>query len=95
MLPNPSGAHTAGRAGSRDRITASAAPCGGLTTKTHLLVDGRGRPLVVVCTPGQAGDSPALPVLLAGLRVPRLGRGRPHTTPSALLGDNRCCEHEF
>jgi transposase len=41
----------------------------------------------VVCTPGQAGDSTALPVLLAGLRVPRLGRGRPRTTPTALLGD--------
>ncbi len=28
---------------------------GGLTTKTHALVDGRCRPLVLVCTPGQAG----------------------------------------
>ena len=60
---------------------------GGLTTKTHALVDGRGRPLVVVCTPGQAGDSPALPVLLSQLRVPRLGAGRPRTTPDVLLGD--------
>lgn len=34
---------------------------GGWTTKTHALVDGRGLPLVVVVSPGQAGDSPALP----------------------------------
>ena len=42
---------------------------------------------MLVCTPGQAGDSPSLPVLLDGLRVPRPGRGRPRTTPDALLGD--------
>src|SRR5690349_3508733 len=60
---------------------------GGLTTKTHALVDGRGLPLVLAVTPGQAGDSPALTRLLAELRVPRLGPGRPRTTPVALRGD--------
>jgi len=60
---------------------------GGLTTKTHALVDGRGLPLVIVVTTGPAGDSPALPRLLAELRVPRPGPGRPRTTPDALLGD--------
>jgi len=44
-------------------------------------------PLVLVLTTGQAGDSPALPVLLSQLRIPRLGSGRPRTTPDALLGD--------
>ena len=38
-------------------------------------------------TPGQAGDSPALATLLAGLRVPRTGPGRPRTTPTALRAD--------
>jgi transposase len=38
-------------------------------------------------TPGQAGDSPVLPRLLAQLRVERLGPGRPRTTPLALRGD--------
>lgn len=38
-------------------------------------------------TPGQAGDSPALTELLAQLRVPRLGPGRPRTTPEAVRGD--------
>src|SRR5512141_2134471 len=60
---------------------------GGLSTKTHALVDGRGLPLVLVLTTGQAGDSPALPCLLAELRVPRLGPGRARTTPDVLRGD--------
>src|SRR4051812_42547262 len=45
--------------------------CGGLTTKTHALVDGKGRALVLIISPGQAGDSPALPKLLAHRRTPR------------------------
>ncbi len=44
---------------------------GGLTTRTHALVDGRGLLLVVILTTGNAGDSPALPVLLDQLRIPR------------------------
>lgn len=60
---------------------------GGLSTKVHQLVDGRGRPLVVLVGPGQANDSPMLPELLANLRVRRPGRGRPRTRPDALLGD--------
>lgn len=60
---------------------------GGLSTKIHQLVDGRGRPLVVALTAGQAGDSPMLKFLLADLAVARTGPGRPRTRPSALLGD--------
>jgi transposase len=58
-----------------------------MSTKIHQLVDGTGRPLVVVLTPGQAGDSPMLAALLAHLAVARLGPGRPRTRPDALLGD--------
>ena len=43
--------------------------------------------MVIALTPGQASDSRALPALLAELRVPRLGPGRPRTTPEALRGD--------
>lgn len=43
--------------------------------------------MVIAVTPGQAGDSPALPKLLAELRVPRRGPGRPRTRPDALRGD--------
>jgi transposase len=43
--------------------------------------------LVVLVTAGQANDSPILSALLDGLRVPRLGPGRPRTRPDAVLGD--------
>ena len=42
---------------------------------------------MLAITPGQANDSPVLPALLAQLRVPRLGPGRPRTTPQLLRGD--------
>ena len=61
---------------------------GGLSTKIHQLVDGRGRPMVIALTAGQAADSPMLKHLLADLAVARLnGPGRPRTRPDALLGD--------
>src|SRR3712207_1218983 len=60
---------------------------GGLTRKIHLAVDGRGPPLSVLCTPGQAGDNPQLLPLLDGIRVPRLGSGRPRKRPDHLIAD--------
>jgi transposase len=42
---------------------------GGLSTKLHAAVDGRGRPLVILLTPGQAGDAPMMQPLLAGVCV--------------------------
>ncbi len=60
---------------------------GGSSTKIHQLVDGRGRPVVVAVTAGQAGDSPMLKVLLAHLAVSRTGPGRSRTRPDALPGD--------
>lgn len=59
---------------------------GGLSTKVHQLVDGRGLPLVTLITPGQAGDSPMLLPLLAELRVTR-PFGRPRTRPDRVRGD--------
>jgi len=59
---------------------------GGLSTKIHQLVDGAGLPLVVLVTPGQAGDSPMFEPLMAQLRITRPA-GRPRTRPDALLGD--------
>jgi hypothetical protein len=60
---------------------------GGLTTKTHALVDGKGRLLTCIVSPGQAGDSPVLPALLGELKVRRHGPGRPRSRPDALRGD--------
>lgn len=58
-----------------------------MTTKIHALVDGRGRALTLILSPGQAGDSPVLPMLLDQIHVPRKGPGRPRTRPTRLRGD--------
>lgn len=60
---------------------------GGLTTKIHALVDGRGRPLVLIVTGGQVGDSLLFPALLEDLSVPRLHGGRARTRPVSVAGD--------
>jgi transposase len=57
-----------------------------LSTKIHQLVDGQGLPLVVLLTPGQAGDAPMFEPLMAQLRIARpVGRAR--TRPDRLRGD--------
>lgn len=56
---------------------------GGLTTKVHLAVDGRGLPLVVVLTPGNVNDSTTFEQVMETIRVPREGRGRPAPAPTA------------
>ncbi|MBC7589961.1 MAG: IS5 family transposase [Salinibacterium sp.] len=59
---------------------------GGLSTKIHQLIDGAGRPLVVLRTPGHAGDCPMFLPLMAQLRV-RSPSGRPRTRPVRVRGD--------
>jgi transposase len=58
-----------------------------LTSKLHLSCDGKGRPLSIVVTPGQRHESTQLGAVLAGIRVKRLGRGRPRTRPTRILAD--------
>ena len=60
---------------------------GGLTTKLHLACEQAQRPLAVVLTPGQAGDSPQFTTVLDAIRVPRSGPGRPRTRPDRVLAD--------
>jgi transposase len=60
---------------------------GGLTTKLHLAVEQGQRPLSIVVTAGQRGDSPQFGAVLGGIRVPRLGLGRPRTRPARVLAD--------
>jgi transposase len=60
---------------------------GGLTSKIHLAVDGRGLPMSVILTPGQAGDNPQLLPLLDQVAVGRDGPGRPRTRPERVLAD--------
>lgn len=38
-------------------------------------------------TAGQAGDAPAFEAVMAGIRIPRSGLGRPRTRPAVVLAD--------
>jgi len=60
---------------------------GGLSTKLHLACEQGQKPLSVVLTGGQRGDSPQFIPVLAAIRVPRLGGGRPRTRPDRVLAD--------
>ncbi len=60
---------------------------GGWTTKLHLACEQRRKPLSMLITPGQRGDSPQFVPVLAGIRVPRADGGRPRTTPDRVLAD--------
>ncbi|MGW1998355.1 IS5 family transposase [Embleya sp. NPDC001921] len=60
---------------------------GGFTTKVHLCADGRCRLLSLVPTPGHWGDSPQFEAVLEGVRVPRVGPGRPRTRPDSVSAD--------
>ncbi|MGA5732036.1 IS5 family transposase [Streptomyces seoulensis] len=60
---------------------------GGLSTKIHLASDSQARPLSIHVTAGQAGDAPAFEAVMAGIRIPRSGLGRPRTRPTVVLAD--------
>jgi transposase len=60
---------------------------GGLTTKVHLACEQGQKPLSIVITAGQRGDSPQFQAVLEGIRVPRPGPGRARTRPDRVLGD--------
>ncbi|MCX4469449.1 Transposase DDE domain protein [Micromonospora sp. MW-13] len=60
---------------------------GGLTTKTHLACEQGRKPLAMVITGGQRGDSPQFIPVLRKIRVKRVGGGRPRTRPDQVLAD--------
>jgi transposase len=60
---------------------------GGLSTKLHLACEQGQRPLSMLVSAGQAGDSPYFAAVLAGIRVPRPGAGRARTRPDRVLAD--------
>ncbi|WP_353963605.1 transposase [Streptomyces sp. NBC_00120] len=49
----------------------------GLTSKIHLARDVVGRPLAYVVTGGKANDRTQLTTVMAAIRMPRIGSGRP------------------
>ena len=60
---------------------------GGFTTKLHLACEPECRPMSLLVTAGQRGDSPQFVPVLEGIRVPRLGPGRPRTRPDLVRAD--------
>ena len=60
---------------------------GGWTTKVHLACELGRKPLSLVLTAGQRGDSPQFAPVLHRIRVSRCGPGRPRTRPYRVLAD--------
>ncbi|MCD2114083.1 IS5 family transposase [Rhodococcus rhodochrous] len=60
---------------------------GGWTTKLHLACEQHRRPLALLLTAGQHGDSPQFTAVLDAIRVPRFGAGRARTRPDRVLAD--------
>jgi transposase len=60
---------------------------GGWTTKIHLSCEQGRKPMSVLITAGQRGDSPQFAAVIGKIRVPRTGPGRPRTRPDRVLAD--------
>ncbi|MFE3784663.1 IS5 family transposase [Amycolatopsis sp. NPDC059090] len=71
---------------------------GGFTTKLHRAAEQGQKPLSLLVTAGQRGDSPQFEAVLARVRVARIGGGRARSRPDRVLADkayssraNRAC----
>ena len=60
---------------------------GGFTTKLHLATEQGQKPLSLLVTAGQRGDSPQFEAVLARIRVARTGGGRARSRPDRVLAD--------
>ncbi|MFE9636934.1 IS5 family transposase [Streptomyces sp. NPDC006463] len=60
---------------------------GGFTTKVHLAVEQGQKPMSIVVTAGQRGDSPQFEPVLRKVRVPRIEPGRPRVRPDRVRAD--------
>ncbi|MFE3496104.1 IS5 family transposase [Streptomyces sp. NPDC059175] len=60
---------------------------GGFTSKLHLAVEQGQKPMSVVVTAGQRGDSTQFEPVLEKVRVPRVGPGRPRVRPDRVRAD--------
>ncbi|WP_405891574.1 transposase [Streptomyces sp. NBC_00210] len=58
-----------------------------MTTKVHLAVEQGQKPMSIVITAGQRGDSPQFEPVLERIRVPRQGLGRPRKRPDKVRAD--------
>ncbi|MFJ8024522.1 IS5 family transposase [Streptomyces sp. NPDC096311] len=60
---------------------------GGFSTKIHLACEQGQKPLSLLVTAGQRGDSPQFEPVLEAIRVPRTTVGRPRIRPLRVRGD--------
>lgn len=60
---------------------------GGFTTKIHLACEQGQKPLALLLTGGQRGDSPQFVNVVERISVARIGPGRPRTRPNRIRGD--------
>jgi transposase len=60
---------------------------GGFSTKIHLACEQGQKPLSLLVTAGQRGDSPQFEPVLEAIRVPRTAGGRPRVRPLRVRGD--------
>jgi len=60
---------------------------GGWTTKVHLRIEGAGKPLTILLTPGQQHETTQFTALLDQGAVKRRGRGRPKLRAQRVVGD--------
>ncbi|MFS8201968.1 IS5 family transposase [Streptomyces sp. CWNU-52B] len=67
---------------------------GGFTTKLHLAVEQGQKPMAIVITAGQRGDSPQFEPVLEKVRVPRIGPGRPRVRPDRVRADKACASRK-
>ena len=60
---------------------------GGFSTKVHLRVEGSGKPITILLTPGEQHESTVFAQLLEQGAVKRRGQGRPKVRPKRVVGD--------
>ena len=60
---------------------------GGFSTKVHVRVEGGGKLLTLVLTPGQRHEATAFERLLEQGAIKRAGPGRPRVRPDRVIGD--------
>ena len=60
---------------------------GGFSTKVHVRIEGNGKPITFVLTPGERHETTAFVQLMEQGAVKRPGRGRPRLRPKRIVGD--------
>jgi transposase len=68
---------------------------GGLTTKVHARVDGKGRPFTFALTPGQQHAATMAETLMAQGAIPSGKQGRPRLRPRRLVADKAYGSRQF